>query len=484
MAVQPTIVLYEKGTDADGNRAWSADTAEIIRLATAPLRHNAKTFCMNMVTEDYTKDALTDADAIVISYDTRGGKITSARGFAALELRPEKGEVYIDLICNAARPKVALRTDAVIPGGSAMLNQIKAFAVHKGYKYIKLKALEHVIPYYYRFGWRFISGCGAKENSARETQVRELHNILKTIKLKTDGMMDPTDAQAAALTSALAPFKPYQNDFYSVAGATAAAAAATNAAGRAAQDEREEMVKTSEQRAETTREAGYTMIWCVNDPKGTKAREWVPPRRGGSRKKKGRTRRKRKSRRRKTRRQRGKGQDVWEGRLRRQAVAAPANLPAAAPANLPVAAPVPVNRIHAARVAARLRALRRRHGEGRLIGNNNGGLQFEYKVDNELRVIPIQVGGKRRRKTRRKSRRKSRRPRRPRRRRRRPRRRTRKRSGAGWEKKVFGDKKYTKPSYKTYKTVTYPFRKPRKFLRQFPGQGTRIAEWRQKQREN
>ena len=260
MAVQPTIELHEKDTDADGNRVWSADTAEIIRLKVAPLIRNAKTFCMNMVTEDYTKDALTDADAIVISYDTRGGKITSARGFAALELRPEKGEVYIDLICNAARPKVALRTDAEIPGGSAMLNQIKAFAVHKGYKYIKLKALEHVIPYYHRFGWRFISGCGAPENPARKAQVRELYNILKTIKLKTDGMMDPTDAQAAALTSALAPFKTYQKSFYSDAGTATAAAAATNAAGRAAQDDREEMLGTSAQRAETKREAGYTMI--------------------------------------------------------------------------------------------------------------------------------------------------------------------------------------------------------------------------------
>jgi|TARA_B110000438_G_scaffold251721_1_gene256332 hypothetical protein len=63
------------------------------------------------------------------------------------------------------------------------------------------------------------------------------------------------------------------------------------------------------------------------------------------------------------------------------------------------------------------------------------------------------------------------------------RRKTRKRRGAGWERRTFGPKKYINPHYRTYKTVTYPIRKPHKFLRQFPGQFTRIGEWRQTQRE-
>ena len=63
-------------------------------------------------------------------------------------------------------------------------------------------------------------------------------------------------------------------------------------------------------------------------------------------------------------------------------------------------------------------------------------------------------------------------------RRRRRRRRTRKHRGAGWEKTVFGKRKHTNPYYTGYKTITYPFRKPRKFFRQFPGLETTIGNRR------
>ena len=64
---------------------------------------------------------------------------------------------------------------------------------------------------------------------------------------------------------------------------------------------------------------------------------------------------------------------------------------------------------------------------------------------------------RRRRRNRRKIRRSHRRKRR---------RRTRKtlRKGAGWEKRVWGTRKYTSPSYKAYKNVTLPIRKPKKFF--------------------
>jgi len=58
------------------------------------------------------------------------------------------------------------------------------------------------------------------------------------------------------------------------------------------------------------------------------------------------------------------------------------------------------------------------------------------------------------------------------------RRRTRKHRGAGWEKKVFGKDKVINPYYKGYRTITYAFRKPGKFIRQFPGKGTAIGQRR------
>ena len=86
------ITFYQKvGGDWIDNRtnAVASNLEEEIKKISS----HAITFCVNQITPDYAKDALTGADVIVISRDRRGDAHGSTRGFAALKLNEETKEV-------------------------------------------------------------------------------------------------------------------------------------------------------------------------------------------------------------------------------------------------------------------------------------------------------------------------------------------------------------------------------------------------------
>ena len=270
------ITIYEKDTNsADGvnwmdyNTRKSYNLTDVIKQV-QPALSNIKTLCADKVTTYYGQNAILRADVLILSRDGSDAKPGALRGFAALLTNKKEGKVYIDLICNGQKANAKTRFAPSRPSGKVMLNAIKDYTRDNGYRYIELKALQHVVPYYYKYGWRFISQCGGKENRARDVQVKNLLDVLKAAG-------DPdryTEADEEMVAQALKPFRGYQKGIYSEKEATktATAAAATARSGAA---NREELVDdyrdTREILEEGISEHGYTMIWCVNDPDGVAA---------------------------------------------------------------------------------------------------------------------------------------------------------------------------------------------------------------------
>ena len=143
-------------------------------------------FCNKDIPLNYAYDAFKDADVILVSRDKKKNKLYDVRGFVCIKLGKnarggdDKDSIYIDLICNAAAKRGAVgRTGKEIASGKLLLNEVKKFASEAGYPKIGLKALETVIPYYYKFGWRFVESCDAPEKDWIKEDVGNLFSALR-----------------------------------------------------------------------------------------------------------------------------------------------------------------------------------------------------------------------------------------------------------------------------------------------------------------
>lgn len=92
--------------------------------------------CRNMVKSTYVSTAIQSADALVLAFRD----ISDILGFALLKYIGKDG-VYVDVICAKG-------------AGTALLDEVWKFAVRKGFVYIQLSALPHVINFYRRFGFK------------------------------------------------------------------------------------------------------------------------------------------------------------------------------------------------------------------------------------------------------------------------------------------------------------------------------------------
>ena len=153
-------------------------------------------FCGGDIALNYANDAFNNADVIFVSRDKRpDGKLGSVRGFLCLNLNKNAYDeedskcVYIDLICNAQSSRGAAgRQGKILASGKLLLNAVKDWTIAHGYTKISLKALETVIPYYYKFGWRFIKNCDTEEKPWIEEDVQALFAVLKAHKAKEPTM--------------------------------------------------------------------------------------------------------------------------------------------------------------------------------------------------------------------------------------------------------------------------------------------------------
>ena len=126
------------------------------------IRTNLITYCHGHINSGYFDWLLSfnPGEERIFYYGNEGGRIS---GFAIVTVNEH--EYYIDLICSAPNTRMDTRDDHESITGTTLLNTIQEDAIASGKSYIGLKALDSVIPYYYKNGYRFIQNCdeGARE---------------------------------------------------------------------------------------------------------------------------------------------------------------------------------------------------------------------------------------------------------------------------------------------------------------------------------
>ena len=197
------------------------------------LKNNGSTinsWCRDGLPPDYVKDVIDDEDTnlILILSDSKD----KIRGIALLSM--DEMSMLLHVLCCNALPNVKTRQN-VDYGSGGMLIKLIQFLGKDLEEGIKLYALETVITLYYKFGWRFVKKCGAKERKYVPEAVKNLFKYYKKNRF-TRG-----DLETLELTGLLTAFR-------------------GSAKGRA------ELIRKGEKiKQEATKEArddGYEMILC------------------------------------------------------------------------------------------------------------------------------------------------------------------------------------------------------------------------------
>ena len=246
-------------------------------------------YCNSDIPLDYAYDAFKGADVILVSRDrTSDGKLGSYRGFVCIKLGKnarggtDKDSIYIDLICNAkASRRAAGRQGKEIASGKLLLNAVKDFARTAGYPKVALKALETVIPYYYKFGWRFVESCDASEKDWIKDDVR---NLLSALRISNENEKEQKVAEELQKFKRFLPGLSEETALRTIRYSD--------------DDEFEDSIDSNTLHAHvgSLRENGYPMLFCFSWYEGGK--------KSGGRRKRHRTRKKKMKKSRKTRRKR------------------------------------------------------------------------------------------------------------------------------------------------------------------------------------
>jgi hypothetical protein len=111
---------------------------------------------------------------------------------------------------NASPPSVVTRNQLVFPNGGLTIRAIQTVGVFLP-RGIGLHGLDTVITFYYKYGWRFVNGCGDAytESSQIPEAVAELYRFHRVL-----GGSDPTEEQEEILQGLLRPFNSYSHHFY------------------------------------------------------------------------------------------------------------------------------------------------------------------------------------------------------------------------------------------------------------------------------
>jgi hypothetical protein len=137
------------------------------------------------VSADYIKEIIDYKNTNLILILTDNTKRENIRGFVLLYINDFQMELSI--ICVNKRPNVKTRSNINYGNGSQLINIIKFLGT--GFVGgIKTYALDNIIPYYYKFGWRFIVSDQATERSHLIDVYRNLLEFFKRTKhyLKRD----------------------------------------------------------------------------------------------------------------------------------------------------------------------------------------------------------------------------------------------------------------------------------------------------------
>lgn len=130
--------------------------------------------CKYEISDEFLEEVLEDSQYAIVHYANKN--TLNLRGFALLtELSDEYGPfLYIDLICNIQNLPMVLRSQkGPVTSGKDIINAIVELALSKNIYRIKLSAIENVITYYYKLGFKL------DYNPDREGKRLDILNMLK-----------------------------------------------------------------------------------------------------------------------------------------------------------------------------------------------------------------------------------------------------------------------------------------------------------------
>tara|TARA_B100000963_G_scaffold144247_1_gene125659 strand:- start:194 stop:1618 length:1425 start_codon:yes stop_codon:yes gene_type:complete len=163
--------------------------------------------CQGNLTGDFVRNALgfdeledyeDEEDTITVDDDNKGvdvlivwtdkkphesnvkKQIQSIRGVAGLFIRRDKNNIKyaeVAIICNASSSRMKTRNANVKTRGKEILQMIDVIAKDKKCKYVALKALDNVITYYHKFGFRLVNYPFHKERPEISEYVGRLGRI-------------------------------------------------------------------------------------------------------------------------------------------------------------------------------------------------------------------------------------------------------------------------------------------------------------------
>ena len=111
-------------------------------------------------------------------------RLQSLRGVAGLYIRTDKkGERYAEvaIICNAPGSAIKTRKSNIKKRGKDILKLIDELAKAENAKYIALKALDNVVTYYHKFGYKLVQNPYDKETPRTIKYVEKLVKVKKEI---------------------------------------------------------------------------------------------------------------------------------------------------------------------------------------------------------------------------------------------------------------------------------------------------------------
>jgi hypothetical protein len=191
----------------------------------------------NVYADDRTEESM-ETNMILIQRDTQNGKTVSIRGFSLIKITqrpdPAKGfygkgakltqediisgniqiidhiEMEVLVLGNATPPTVITRARSEglneFSKGARTIRAIQLIGANLP-RGIGLNALETVITFYYKYGWRFIDGCiNHTQSQVAEEAVSNLNNFFIANGVPLDHL-STGKAYDEALTSLLNPFK-------------------------------------------------------------------------------------------------------------------------------------------------------------------------------------------------------------------------------------------------------------------------------------
>lgn len=169
------------------------------------------TLCQKRTGEEFTEDAINNARFLVINLNDRNEIL----GFAAVMYYLDdsnKSYLYIELICNAPGHSMALRSNVNRAGAKAMIESIEKLAMSMYCSYVKLSAIDQVVPYYFRLGFNFISVVNTEGEINTVLQGRSADLVQK---LRDGQLDDDKEEQEQAMVKIIKRFYPgYLNENY------------------------------------------------------------------------------------------------------------------------------------------------------------------------------------------------------------------------------------------------------------------------------